>query len=261
MHRIRLIHRNAAEAEVRASLLWAAGYEVDAEPFEADGLRALRADPPDAIIIDLSRAPSHGRDVGLSLRKYKDTRRVPLVFVEGAAEKVAGLRDLLPDAVYTTWRQMPDALAQAIAQPPTDPVVPSSVFAPYASTPLPKKLGITAGAVVALVGAPDGFEATLGDLPEGVVLHREAHGEANVTLWFNTSRVELERDMQAMGARYGAGRLWIIWPKKASRVASDLSQTVVRETGLASGLVDFKICSVDKTWSGLCFTQRQAEAG
>jgi hypothetical protein len=257
MHRVRLIHWKAAEAEKRAARLVSAGYEVDAAPSDRASIRAMRDDPPSAIVIDLNKSPSQGRDVGLTMRKYVDTRNVPIVFVGGAPEKVARVREHLPDATYTTWDEIPGALAHAIAHPPADPIVPGSLFDVYAGTPLPKKLGIRANWVVALVNAPEGFEATLGELPDGVTLRREAVEPNDLVLWFLSVREELERDVAHMGALCGVGGIWIIWPKKASGVVSDLTQNVVRQVGLASGLVDYKICSVDKTWSGLRFTRRK----
>lgn len=257
MQTVRLIHWNATEAKERSGWLRALGYRVDCEPLTPAGLRALGEDPPAAVVIDLGRLPSQGRDLGMQIRKRAATRPLPLVFVGGKPEKVAPVREILPDAAFATWDQIAPALAAAIAHPPTDPVVPGSLFDVYAGTPLPNKLGIKAGSTVALVDAPDGFETTLGELPDGVVLSREIAGPPDVTLWFTRSRQELEEGVAGMGAVAGAGRLWIIWPKKASGVVSDLSQNVVRQTGLASGLVDFKICSVDATWSGLCFTWRK----
>jgi hypothetical protein len=257
MMRVRLIHWNAAEARERAVRLRAIGYNVDEEPLDAAGLRRLRADPPDAIVIDLSRMPSQGRDLGLNVRKYKATRKLPLVFVGGALEKVAQVRNVLPDAVYTTWGQIDHALEGAIAHPLSDPVVPRSVFDVYAGRPLAAKLGIKPHAVVALVDAPPGFEKTLGVLPEGVVLRQQGGEHCDLALWFVRSQEDLERGLAGMAAPAGQGRLWIAWPKKASGVASDLSQTVVRQAGLAAGLVDYKICSIDETWSGLCFTVRR----
>lgn len=258
MNRVRLIHWNAPEAEERAELLRPAGYAVECEPLDAAGLRRLREEPPEAVVIDLSRMPSQGRDLGLTLRKYKATRHVPLVYVEGDPKKVARIRELLPDAVYCAWSEMPDVLARAIAAPPAEPVVPESVFAAYAATPLPKKLGIKANSIVALAGAPEGFEETLRPLPEGAVLHREEWGGCDVTLWFVRSRRELEEGIEGMGDAARGGGLWIAWPKKASGVASDLSQATVRGVGLASGLVDFKVCAIDATWSGLRFTRRKS---
>jgi hypothetical protein len=255
--RVRLIHWNAAEAEERAERLRSAGYQIDYEQLDPAGLRQMRKDPPSTIVIDLSRLPSQGRDTALGFRKHKATRYVPLVFVEGDPKKVARIKELLPDAVYTTWAEIGKSLQHAIDNPPTDPMVPDSTMAGYSGTPLPKKLGIKVNSVVALIDAPDGFEGTLDDLPEGAVLTREVPDQSDVTLWFTRSREDLDQGIERMSSFAEKGGLWIIWPKKASGVASDLSQTVVRETGLASGLVDFKVAAINATWSGLRFTQRK----
>jgi len=252
-----LIHSNAGEAEERGDTLRSAGFEVNHDPLTQAGLQALRTDPPDAVVLDLSRAPSQGRDLGLSLRKVKTTRQIPLVFVGGEKGKVARIKELLPDATYTTWDKVEGALEKAIACPPEDPVVPTSAFEAYAGTPLPQKLGIKPGSTVNLIGAPDSFAETLGDLPDGVVLRHEDPSPGGLTLWFVRSWQELVDRIGEMGAFAEGGRLWIVWCKKASGIASDLSQTVVRKTGLDSGLVDFKICSVDATWSGLRFSRRE----
>ena len=259
MPRVRLIHWNAAEAAEKAAKIRAAGYEVASEPLDAAGLSVLRADPPDAVVVDLSRLPAQGRDVALALRKYKRTRQVALVFAEGDPEKVKSVAELLPDAVYTTWSRIRSSLKKAIAHRPADPLVPDSNFAAYSGTPLPKKLGIKANSVVALVGAPLDFADTLGDLPAGVVLRKGARGRCDLAVWFTRSRQDLEHRVRRLGAFAGKDGLWIVWPKKASGVASDLSQSVVREVGLAAGLVDYKVCAVDATWSGLRFTRRKAK--
>ena len=179
------------------------------------------------------------------------------VFVEGEPEKVARIQELLPDAIYTSWAEIGDSLQQAIANPPAEPVVPDSTMAGYAGAPLPKKLGIKASSVVTLVDAPEGFEETLGLLPAGVTVRRDLPEQPDVILWFNRSSQDLEARLDEMCPLARSGGLWIIWPKKASGIASDLSQTVVRETGLAAGLVDFKVAAIDATWSGLRFTQRK----
>jgi len=93
-----------------------------------------------------------------------------------------------------------------------------------------------------------------------VTLSKQARGRPDVTLWFTKSRKELQRGIERMGAFADKGGLWIVWPKKSSGLASDLSQAVVREVGLAAGLVDFKICADDETWSGLRFTPRKRKS-
>jgi hypothetical protein len=257
VHRIRLIHWDASAAVEKADYLQSIGYRTVHEPLTPAGLRELRKDPPDAIVIDLSRAPSQGRDMSLGLRKHGATRNVPLVFVGGDPAKVSRIKDLLPDATYTMWMGIEAALRDAIEHPPEDPVVPRSAFAAYAGTPLPKKLGIKADSVVTLLNAPEGFEDTLGELPAGAVLRRDNPDPHGVNLWFVRSRQELDTQIEEMGILAQGGGLWIAWPKKVSGVVSDLSQTVVRQTGLDSGLVDFKICSIDAIWSGLRFSLRR----
>lgn len=258
MHRVRLIHWNEIEAQERAGLLTSWGYRVQSEPFSRDVLQAMRQDPPSAVVIDLGRIPSHGRDVGLGIRSYKDTRHVPLVFLEGAPEKVARVQELLPDARYGTWDSARVILAEAIAHPPSEPVVPESTMAGYRGTPLLKKLGIQEGSTVALLGAPAGFEAVLGVLPDGAVTQRDLDTHPDVTLWFTRSLDELANGISEMIPHAAAGGLWILWPKKASGVRSDLSQTAVRRAGLEAGLVDYKVASIDAIWSGLRFTMRHA---
>jgi hypothetical protein len=123
----------------------------------------------------------------------------------------------------------------------------------YSGTPLPRKLGIGPGHRVALLGAPDGFrERALGALPDGVRVVRRAGGRADVILSFHTSRAELERRLPALRAMMEpAAGLWIAWPKRASRVETDVTEDVVREVALPTGLVDNKVCAIDGTWSGL----------
>jgi hypothetical protein len=214
MPRVQLIHWNAAEAEERAERLRSLGYEVACPvPQGPDFFRQLGRDLPAAVVIDLSRLPSQGRDAALTLRKQAGTRRIPLVLVGGEPDKVARIRDLLADATYTSWDEIGGALAQALAQPPTDPVVPRSVFEPYAGRPVAAKLGFRPGLAVNLVDAPPGFRETLGNLPEGVQLREGAGEPGDLILWFIRSRAELEREIEEMAARLGQRKLWIVWPK------------------------------------------------
>ncbi len=257
MARIVLIHWRPEEGEARATRLRKAGHRVacHSEP-SGPSLRAYRANPPDLFVIDLGRLPSQGRAVGVALRQQKDTRRVPLVFIEGDPEKTERVRGLLPDATYTDWRHARGAVTAALRHPPRDPSVPGTME-DYAGTPLPRKLGIRTDSTVALAGAPTGFEKTLGTLPGSARLKRGLRGGADVVLLFARTRAELRRRFPAAArALNDRGKLWIVWPKKSSRPAGDLSQAEVRGHGLTHGFVDFKIASVDATWSGLCFSRR-----
>jgi hypothetical protein len=256
--RIRLIHPKPTDAAPRIATLRAAGYAVAYGSLEGmPALRSLGDRPPAAFVIDLSRLPSHGREVGMALRHAKATRHVPLVFVDGAPEKVQRVRRLLPDATYSSWPAITGALRRAMAHPPTDPVVPQSILAAYSGTPLPKKLGISAGCTVVFIAAPADFERTLGAVPEGTTLRRQDRGERDLTIWFVTSRAALDRGISRRAKAIGDGGLWIAWPKRASGRQTDLTQQDVRRVGLAAGLVDYKICAIDSTWSGLKFSRRK----
>ncbi len=257
--RVRLVHWNAAEAWPRVEQLSAAGYDVDYDADTELVMQSLKASTPSAVVIDLSHAPSHGTEVALQFRQRRSTRQVPLVFVDGEPDKVAKVEKVLPDAVFTGWSRIRTALRSAIANPPQTPVVPESVLAGYSGTPLPKKLGIAAGSAVVLVDAPVGFERTLGHLPDGVSICRKNCGTRDLTLWFVNSLAGLQRGITWMSVAVGAGSLWIVWPKKTSKLASDLGEPDVRRVGLDAGLVDYKVCAVDDTWSGLKFTRRKAE--
>ena len=130
----------------------------------------------------------------------------------------------------------------------------------YSGTPLPGKLGIKEGSRVAVLAAPDDFDATLGPLPDGVDVRRRLRGPLDVVVFFTTSRAQLERRMGALRAALDpAGRLWVAWPKRASGVATDVTEDVVREVALSHRLVDNKVAAVDATWSGLQLVIRLAD--
>jgi len=127
----------------------------------------------------------------------------------------------------------------------------------YSGTPLPKKLEIKEGSRVALVGAPGDFSKTLGPLPAGAKLHRGAVDGRTLTVWFVTSRKQLEGDLQRIMPAKGEGSLWVAWPKKTSGMKTDLTEDVLREVILPRGMVDRKVCAIDHTWSGLLFSWRK----
>jgi hypothetical protein len=120
----------------------------------------------------------------------------------------------------------------------------------YSGTPIAKKLGIKPGSRLGVLGAPRGF--AIPDLPEGVTVRTSARGTADVLVSFHTERAHLrERLPKLMAALDVDGGLWVAWPKKASGVATDITEDVVREVALPTGLVDVKVCAIDDTWSGL----------
>jgi hypothetical protein len=127
-------------------------------------------------------------------------------------------------------------------------------MAGYSGTPLPRKLGIKPEHRLLLLGAPKGFEKTLGELPEAVRVSKKLGGNFahDTIVYFVTERAALKRALPGLiRALDEAGGLWVAWPKKASGVATDITEDRVRELALSKGLVDNKVCAIDDTWSGL----------
>jgi hypothetical protein len=121
-------------------------------------------------------------------------------------------------------------------------------------TPLARKLGIGEGDEVALIGAPEWFEDTLRALPGVASVHTDLVEDAryDVMVAFVTRRAELEAELPRLQSRMApACGLWIAWPKRSARLPTDMTDEVVRDVALPTGLVDNKICAIDDTWSGL----------
>ncbi|HVG44525.1 MAG TPA: hypothetical protein VM890_07340 [Longimicrobium sp.] len=133
----------------------------------------------------------------------------------------------------------------------------------YSGTPLPKKLGIKPGHRMQLIGAPEGFGDTLGPLPDPVeIVPADDDGGAplDLVLFFTDSADALRARFGGLAASLTpAGMLWVAWPKKASKVPTDLTEDVVRRIALERGMVDVKVCAIDATWSGLKLVYRLAD--
>ena len=164
------------------------------------------------------------------------------------------MRELLPDATFAGWDEIGAALERALASPPSDPVVPDSNLAAYASTPLAQKLGIKEGSVVCLVDAPEGFYSA------GLACRRR-RAAARVARPDHGLGAERDRGEARLGpasaptrrsttsGSYGRRRL--------PRSTADVKQANVREPGMARGFVDFKVCAIDETWTALRFKRRR----
>ena len=130
-------------------------------------------------------------------------------------------------------------------------------MAGYSSTPLARKLGIKEGSRVALLNAPQNFEATLDPLPDDVKIVKRINNSIDLILFFVLSERLLARDFARLAKKLVPnGMIWIAWPKKSSGVKTDLTFENVQRIGLDAGLVDVKICAVDEIWSGLKFVYR-----
>ena len=133
-----------------------------------------------------------------------------------------------------------------------------STTAGYSGTPLAKKLGYKASHRAAVVGAPEGYRDMLEPLPDGVVFERVATAKTDLVHVFATEREVLARHLNALRKKLEPeAAVWVSWPKKASKVPTDVTEDVIREVALPLGFVDVKVCAVDDVWSGLKLVVRK----
>jgi hypothetical protein len=257
MARVRLFHWKALESAAFTEPLRAAGHGISYDEKISPGLFSrIRRSPPDAFVIVLSRLPSQGREVATLVRGSRATRQLPILFVDGAPEKVEAIRKIIPDAIYTTRERLCAALAKAIEHPPAAPVVPVQMMDRYGTRTTAQKLGVKEGCRVALLAAPRDYSAVLGPMPEGVELCEEPDDVCAVTLWFVEDAAIYRSTLPRMRRLAAQTKLWVIWPKGGQQAG--ITQRLIRETALAVGLVDYKICSVNGRWSAIAFARKKA---
>ncbi len=253
MPRVRLLHWNAKEASLTKGVLRKAGFQVEYdEKFDSKLMRKWREDPPAAFVIDLSRLPSHGREIAIALRQSPKTRQVPIVFCDGASEKVKLIRDVLPDAAYCTTEELIETLKSV--RPAQTCIKPLGMMNRYGSRTTAQKLGITEGSTVALIDPVRDVRTILGELP-GRVEFVEQGGA--VTLCFVHGADGVRADISSVRTLVAKTKLWILWRKKSAPGHDGVTEGLIRETGIDLGLVDYKICSIDETWSGMLFARRK----
>jgi hypothetical protein len=140
--------------------------------------------------------------------------------------------------------------------------VPTSIFEQYKDAPLAKKLGIKPNNTITLINPPPDFMETLGKLPDDTAITKNANEKADIVIWFTKTWKDLETNITNIVTSLTlTAKLWIAWPKKQSEdIVTNLTQATVRKMGLAHGLVDYKICAINKTWSALLFTKRKTRS-
>lgn len=128
----------------------------------------------------------------------------------------------------------------------------TSPMAGYSGTPLAKKLGIKDDSRVRVTGAPASYEKLLGSYPRGALFSSRIRRDIDIWHLFTRSRKDLAKQLPKMlGGIRRDGMIWVSWPKKASKVPTDITEDTIRELALPLGLVDVKVCAVDAVWSGL----------
>jgi hypothetical protein len=127
----------------------------------------------------------------------------------------------------------------------------------YSINPLFKKLGLADGFHVRFIHPPDNYPKLISEIYEKLIIHQHAGKEMDFIHFFPKTVDELEKQLPHLKTEIRKnGMIWISWYKTSSGIKSGLSENVIRDTGLASGLVDVKVCSIDKKWSGLKFVFR-----
>lgn len=258
--RVRLIHWKKSEADAHLRSLSKAGYLVEHdEQFRPGLMKQWRASPPDVFVIDLSRLPSHGREIAVELRQSPSTRLVPIVFCEGDPQKVNALRTLLPDACYCDVAHLSSAVKKTLASPPKDPVRPTAMMDRYKSRTAAEKLGIKDDSSVALVNPPRDVERLLGPLPNRAEMYESAVGDpdAQVHLCFIHSPDDLGPVLSQLRGFARTSKLWMLWRKGGKAAAGDVTENQVRDAALDLGLIDYKICSVNEIWTAMCFATKR----
>lgn len=243
----------------RAALLEKGGFTLNRHDVMPGSklITHIRLTQPAAVVIDLDKLPSHGREVATALRNTKSTRMIPIVLLGGEPEKVERMRTFLPDAFYGAWKQALALVTRAVKQGPAKAAgklaVPVAMMDRGSGRPVLEKLGVKAGMKLAVMAAPESFVALLNGIP---YVSRPGKN-TQLTVCFIRSRLELEREMEFL-ALYPP--LWIAFPKQSGALRADFNENDVRELGLATGLVDNKICRIDDDWSGIRFAARRAPA-
>jgi hypothetical protein len=207
----------------------------------------------DAVVINLNRLPSHGREVATALRGSKSTRHIPIVFVEGAPEKVEPIRQLLPDAVYTTWPKLPAVLGKLKSV--QNPIVPKQMMDRYAGRTTTQKLGVKENSTITVIDPPRDYAKVLGDLPAGVEITEDPDTLSPVTVCFAKAPEDLPAILNLGRKIAGKTKFWICWQKGKKTGFNDIP---IRNAAVALGLVDYKVCSLDPTWSGMVFALKKA---
>jgi hypothetical protein len=253
--RVRIIHWKPEEAGILLERVRAAGFEAEHD-LVTDArqiARAIEANPPSALAIDLSRLPSHGREFAVWLRRRKVGRSLPFVFVGGEPEKVARIRELLPGDHYTSLEKLATALKRACHGASKPLAVPPSPEERYKHRTVAQKLGIRENSTVGVVDPPRDYAAAIGPLPEGAELIENPRSPAALTVWFVHHEEGLLRALPRMRAAAAKTKLWISWRKGVR----EFNGNAVRICGIEYGLVDYKICALGDRWSAMAFARKK----
>jgi NarL family two-component system response regulator YdfI len=169
--------------------------------------------------------------------------------------KIEGVRRVLPDAVYTPMSRLRTALRSAIANPPADPLKPAQMMERWGSRTTAQKLGIAKNSRVFVIDPPSGYARAVGELPGGASFEEESADGCALALWFVHGIAEFHAALPRMRTLASRSRLWILWRKSRQ---DGLNGNLIRSGAIDVGLVDYKICSINETWSAMVFAVKKA---
>jgi len=264
MARVYLVHWHDGECHDLAAPLRAAGYDVCCHslPNRAPSWGDFETE---IAVISLARLPAHGREVADWVWSARKRRHLPVVFADGKPEKVAETKARFPDAIYCNQEEIVHVVddivsgGRSTAPAPKERRKTAECAKSPSATPLAKKLGIVGGVRFALLNAPAGFVQTLNAPPEATSARSFSTG-CDVVLIFARSAAEMTKRLGVVRrSMKPTASVWLVWPKRTSGIATDLTDEVVRQLGLRSELVDVKVCAINETWSGLKFVVRLAD--
>ena len=133
----------------------------------------------------------------------------------------------------------------------------ADIPAGYSGKPLIIKLGIKPGFTICLINPPDNYFRILGELPKRVNIKKKLSGESDFIHFFTGNKKQYISKIPTLKKHFAKnGMLWISWPKKSSKIPTDLNENIIRACALENGLVDVKVCAIDKNWSGLKLVYR-----
>ncbi|BDC49739.1 hypothetical protein F183_A20550 [Bryobacterales bacterium F-183] len=226
-------------------------------PVTGEGMKGLATYAvPDALVVSLDRMPSHGQAVAWHYQARKATRHVPVVFAGGEPEKVAKAREVMPHALFCSWKTAAKTVQKAIANPPVPAV--TAPKAPVSNRPMAEKLGLKAGIRVALIGAPMALERLVPGMDFELDVVEEPDARTEAVWWFVRSAEEVADGFEWIVPRLGKKpKIWVFYRKGKSLTWQGLS-----EAAAMYGLAQFKILSLNAEWTGVALGQaRKSAAG
>ncbi|HYZ87048.1 MAG TPA: hypothetical protein VE621_21715 [Bryobacteraceae bacterium] len=249
MAKFALVHWNESEAEARVREASSKGVGLELLRLQPGRtVQTIRSVNPEALLIDLTRMPSNGRAVASVLRSQRSTCHIPILFVGGEPQKVEKALADAPGSQWCEWENIAKAIPKLLA------TAPKTVAKHHSEVPVAKKLNLLGGKTICVLNAPESFLALLESV-DGLTVHDQLNRKFDSVLLFTTTMNELEAGLAAIFRRTFELPLTLAWPKRASGADSELSMPLLREYLKEFGYIDYKVASIDKTWSAMLFSR------